>query len=150
MNLLNELNETKKQTLVYFDLSDAELAQSYADDKWTNRQILNHLVDAETVLYDRIRRVIAKPDQVIWAFDQDAWAQGLEYEKFPLHINKNIYIAIRESIIYLAKEYYDSLGSNSFVHNETGKRTLKEEFEKIAWHNQHHLNQITVALNRTK
>jgi hypothetical protein len=32
------------------------------------------------------------------------------------------------------------------VHSETGVRTLKREFEKVASHNQHHLDQIGAAL----
>ena len=144
--LIHSLNETKNKTLQYFDLTEEELQKSYGEGKWTIRQILNHLTDAETVLYDRIRRGIAKPRQVIWAFDQNAWAETLDYHSFPLHINQNIYQAVRESIIYLASQHYESLGDNVFTHNETGLRTLKEEFEKVVWHNEGHLKQIKAAL----
>lgn len=149
MNLIQELKNTQAQTLQYFELSATDLDKSYADGKWNNRQLLHHLADAETVLHERIKRTIAKPDQVIWGFDQDAWASQLNYRKLPLRINKNIYIAVRQSILYLAQEYYESLGEQHyFVHSETGKRSLKDEFEKVARHNQHHLNQIESALKR--
>jgi len=146
MELINQLNLTKERTLKYFDLSDHELMKTYAEGKWNVRQILHHLADAETVLYDRIRRGIAKPNQVIWAFAQDEWADKLQYNQVPLYLNKNIYSSVRSSVIYFAQEYYETLGTNEFVHSETGLRTLKDEFEKIAWHNQHHLNQIEIAL----
>ncbi|MEZ4888430.1 MAG: DinB family protein [Chitinophagales bacterium] len=148
IQLIALLQDTKTTTLYYFNLSEDELSKSYGEGKWTIRQILNHLADAETVLYDRIRRIIAVPKQVIWAFDQEAWAKQLHYEYFPIAINKNIYSAVRESIIYLADEYYEPLGSNEFVHSETGLRTLKEEFEKVALHNQNHIHQIELALAR--
>jgi hypothetical protein len=32
------------------------------------------------------------------------------------------------------------------VHSVTGVRTLKDEFDKVASHNQHHLDQIRRAL----
>ena len=37
-------------------------------------------------------------------------------------------------------------GRREFVHSETGVRTLKDEFDKVAWHNEHHLEQIEQAL----
>lgn len=147
MQIIKDLETSKAETLTYFDLSDSALNKRYGPGKWTVRQVLNHLTDAETVLYERIRRTISKPNQVIWGFDPDAWCQGLEYEKFPLALNKPIYQSIRSSVIYLAAQYYDSLGKHSFVHNETGKRTLKDEFDKVAWHNEHHLKQIRTALS---
>ncbi|MGB0932152.1 MAG: DinB family protein, partial [Chitinophagales bacterium] len=129
-------------------LPEEELQKTYGEGKWNIRQILNHLSDAETVLYDRIRRGISKPRQVIWGFDQNAWAEKLNYNTFPLEVNQNIYKSVRESIIYLANEYYEPLGDNVFTHNETGLRTLRDEFEKVAWHNQGHLEQIEIALNK--
>jgi hypothetical protein len=34
------------------------------------------------------------------------------------------------------------------VHSETGVRTLKDEIDKVAWHNENHLAQIRAALAR--
>lgn len=36
--------------------------------------------------------------------------------------------------------------SLEFVHSVTGVRTLSDEFEKVAAHNEHHLEQIRLAL----
>ena len=146
MDIVRQLEETKLRTLPYFDLEGEDLHKSYAEGKWTVKQLLHHLADAETVLYDRVKRVISEPRQVIWAFDQDAWCQGLNYKEMPLAINKDIYRSVRDSIIYLSQQYYERLGHHSFVHSESGIRTLKDEFDKIAWHNAHHLKQIETAL----
>jgi len=149
--LTNVLRRTQTETLSYFDLPKGELEKSYAPSKWNNQQLLHHLADAETVLYDRIRRAISKPKQVVWGFDQDAWAAGLEYttEVRPLSLNKNIYNSVREAVIHLVDAYYEKKGSNPYVHNETGLRILKEEFDKVAWHNEHHLKQIRIALGNS-
>jgi hypothetical protein len=147
MNIIEQLQETKRQTLVYFAMEGEGLHSSYAPGKWTVKELLHHLADAETVLYDRVKRVISEPRQVIWAFDQDAWSLGLNYKKMPLHLSKEVYRSVREAVVYLANEYYESLGQNSFVHSESGIRTLKDEFDKIAWHNAHHLKQIEMALS---
>lgn len=76
MEIVKELENTKAQTLKFFELTDEELNKSYEPGKWTVRYVLHHLADAETVLFERIRRVISEPRQVLWAFDQDAWAKN--------------------------------------------------------------------------
>lgn len=146
MSLLEELGRTRAETLDRFTLDDRRLRLSYGPGKWTIRAILHHLSDAETVLFDRIRRIISEPRQVIWAFDQDAWAGGLGYADRPLTLSRNLYDATREGIIHYAQVHYERDGDREFVHSETGVRTLRDEFDKVARHNRHHLEQILTAL----
>lgn len=146
MQIIEQLTSTKQQTLVYFDLGPEDLTKTYAAGKWTIKEILHHLADAETVLYDRIRRAISEGRPVVWAFDQDAWCKHIQYKIQPLAVSKAIYASIRDGVINLAGQYYEKLGANEFVHSETGVRTLKDEIDKVAWHNDHHLKQIERAL----
>ena len=146
MQLITQLEQTRDETLGYFSLGEDDLARTYAPGKWSIRFILLHLADSETVLFDRIRRVLSEPRQVIWVYDQDAWAKGLDYSQVPLDTYRRVYESVRSAIIYYAGQFYDSKGQLEFVHSVTGVRTLKDEFEKVAWHNQHHLDQIRQAL----
>jgi DinB superfamily len=146
MQLIRELERTRDETLSYFSLDERDLARTYAPGKWPVRFLLHHLADSETVLYDRIRRVLSEPRQVLWVYDQDAWAKGLDYAQVPLHISRAVYEAVRSAIIYYADVHYQEKGHLEFVHSVTGVRTLKDEFDKVASHNEHHLSQIRAAL----
>lgn len=146
MTLIEQLEQTRSETLPHFGLSETALGRRYAPGKWTVRELLHHVCDAETVMFDRIRRVLSEPRQVIWAFDQDAWVDKLGYRERPLALSRDLYQATRAGVLYYARLHYESKGHLEFVHSETGVRTLKDEFDKIAVHNQHHLNQIRVAL----
>ena len=146
MQMLQELERTRDETLKYFSLDEGDLMRTYAPGKWSVRFVLHHLSDSETVLYDRIRRVLSEPRQVLWAFDQDAWAKGLDYSRVPLDLSRRVYESVRDAILYYAGLYYEQKGHLEFVHSETGVRTLKAEFEKVASHNEHHLGQIRLAL----
>ena len=146
LQLIRELVRTRDETLRYFDLGETDLARTYAPGKWPVRFILLHLADSETVLFDRIRRVLSEPRQVLWVYDQEAWAKGLDYSRVPLDMSRRIYESVRNAIIYYAGEYYESKGQLEFVHSVTGVRTLKDEFDKVASHNEHHLAQIREAL----
>jgi len=146
MQLISDLERTRDETLQYFALDERDLARTYAPGKWSVRFVLHHLADSETVMFDRIRRVLSEPRQVLWVYDQDAWARGLDYAQVPLDISRQIYDAVRTAIIYHAGVHYASRGHLEFVHSVTGVRTLKDEFDKVAAHNEHHLAQIRSAL----
>jgi DinB family protein len=146
MEIVTRLEAARIRTLKFYDLSEEQLDRTYAAGKWSVRFILHHLADAETVLYDRIRRVISEPKQVLWAFDEAAWAKALDYSQMPLELSRRVFDAVRARVMYHARLHYDADGHLEFVHSETGIRTLKAEFDKVAWHNEHHLEQIELAL----
>jgi hypothetical protein len=144
--LLQELDRSRDETLRYFALDERDLARTYGPDKWSVRFILHHLADSETVLYERIRRILSEPRQVLWVFDQDAWARGLDYASVPIDLSRAVYESVRTGIIHYARLHYEPKGHWEFVHSVTGVRTLKQEFDKVAIHNEHHLGQIRLAL----
>jgi hypothetical protein len=146
MEIITTLESTRARTLPYFELSGEMLDRTYAPGKWPIRVILHHITDTETVLYDRVRRVLSEPGQVQWAFNQDAWVKGLNYSELPMELSRNMYAAVREFVIHQARLHYDIDGAREFVHSEAGIRTLKSEFDRIANHNVHHLAQIEQAL----
>jgi hypothetical protein len=145
--LIAELERTRDETLNYFSLSDADLQRRYGPGKWPVRYVLHHLADAETVLYDRICRVLSEPRQVLWVFDEGAWAAGLDYSQKPLTLARPVFESLRNTIVYVAGLHYESKGHLEFVHSVTGVRTLKDEMDKVASHNEHHLAQIRTALS---
>jgi hypothetical protein len=146
MQLIRDLERTRDETLKYFSLGERDLALTYAPGKWSVRFLVHHLADSETVLHDRIARVLSEPRQVLWFFDQDAWSSGLDYSERPLDISRRVYESVRNAIIYYARLHYEQKGHLEFVHSVTGVRTLKDEFDKAADHNEHHLEQIRLAL----
>ena len=146
MDPIARLEAARDRTLRYFDLGEEQLGLTYAPGKWSVKYLLHHLADAETVLYDRIRRTISEPRPVQWAFDQDKWATQLDYSRMPLDLSRRIYEAVRAGVIYQARMHYEARGHLEYVHSEAGVRTLKDEFDKVAWHNEHHLAQIETAL----
>lgn len=148
MDIISKLESTRDRTLQYFDLGDDDLARTYGPGKWSVRFVLLHIADSETVLSERIRRTLSEPRPVLWAFDPDKWASGLSYSQLPLDLSRRIYDATRAGIIHLVRQNYETNGDREFVHSETGVRTLRQEFDKVADHNEHHLAQIEMALTR--
>jgi hypothetical protein len=146
MDIIEGLERTRAATLKHFQLGEQDLEKTYGPGKWSIRYLLHHLADSESVLYYRIRRVISEPSQVIWVYDQSAWADALDYSTVPLELSRNVYLASRAGIIHQARRHYATSGEISFVHSVTGLRTLKDEFDKVVSHNDHHLRDIEQAL----
>ena len=144
--LIQQLEKTRDETLRYFGLPEADLARTYGPGKWSVRYVLHHLADAETVLHDRICRILSEPRQVLLVFDESAWSKALDYSQKPLPLARPVYESVRNTIIYYAGLHYESKGHLEFVHSVSGVRTLKEEMDKVASHNEHHLGQIRTAL----
>jgi len=147
-HLIQELERTRDETLKRFSLNQRDLARTYAPGKWSVGYILHHLSDSETVFFDRIRRVLSEPRPVLWVMDQDAWAKGLDYSRVPLNLSRQVYESVRNAIIYYAGVHYERNGHLEFVHSVDGVRMLRDEFDKTATHNEHHLSQIRLALGR--
>ncbi len=142
------LHETKAQTLQYFELNENELGKTYGEGKWNVRQILHHLTDTEYLFMGRLKKIIAEPKQVIWAFNPDDWNMAFNYEKESLEGKQELYAICRDMNCKIIERYYNDFGQKQFVHSQTGLRTLKEEFEKVGLHNEGHNKQIETALSR--
>jgi hypothetical protein len=63
-------------------------------------------------------------------------------------MNKRVYATIRDAIVLQAERFYESHGHLTFNHSRMGIRTVKEEFDKVVWHNENHLQHIAQALLR--
>jgi len=144
--LIRELARTRDETLGYFSLGDSDLARTYGPGKWSVRFVLHHLTDSEVVFAERLRRVISEPAMIVWYYDQDVWARALDYSTRPLDGSRPVYEALRNAIIGDARRHYERDGTIGFVHSKMGLRTLKDEFDKVAAHNEHHLGHIRRAL----
>jgi hypothetical protein len=53
-------------------------------------------------------------------------------------------------LLFYARLHYTRDGHLEFVHSLTRVRTLKDEFDKTASHNEHHLSQIRTALGKPR
>src|SRR6202051_1260840 len=59
----------------------AELGWAPGPSKWSIRKIIAHLADSEIVACTRFRHVIAEDNPKLEAYDQNAWANKLDYDR---------------------------------------------------------------------
>ena len=138
---IRNLQRLMNETLPYFSAPREQLDRAYAPGKWTLREVLVHLSDSETVILDRLRRAAAEPAPHFDAFDQDRWAELLQYKTRDLSVARAQFEAARRSIIELASTMPLEVDARTGVHSETGTRSFAQLLAAVQTHNAHHLAQ---------
>lgn len=144
-SLNRRLRELRDATVPLFDLPERTLARRYRRGGWTAREVLVHIADAESVLLDRARRVIAEERPLLLAFDQDAWTSRLDYRKRDLAVARSLFLASRSTLAEMLSLHRGD-GGRFGIHSEVGVLTLAQIAEKVAAHNRHHLDQALDAI----
>src|SRR5215467_3488701 len=113
-----------------------------APGKWSIRQIVAHLADAEMVGAHRMRQVIAEKNPTLVAFDQDAWAQNLDYARRKPKQSLETFRRVRAENYELLKELPESAFERTGNHTENGPMTLRRLLEGFANHAESHARQL--------
>ena len=110
--------------------------------KWTVRQIVAHLADAEMVGAHRFRQVIAEENPTLIAYDQDAWARNLDYAHRKPKTSLETFRRIRAENYELLKDLPPATFDRAGNHSENGRMTLRQLLEGYASHAESHAIQL--------
>jgi hypothetical protein len=113
-----------------------------APGKWSIRQIVAHLADAELVGAHRMRRVAAEENPTLTAFDQDAWVKNLDYARRKPKQSLETFRRIRAENYELLRELPAAAFERSGTHTEDGPVTLLSLLEGYAHHAENHARQM--------
>jgi hypothetical protein len=113
-----------------------------APGKWSPRQIIAHLADAELVGAHRMRQVIAEDNPTLIAYDQDAWTRNLDYARRKPKQSLEAFRRIRAENYDLLKALPESAFERTGNHSENGPMTLRLLLEGYAQHAESHARQL--------
>jgi hypothetical protein len=112
------------------------------DGKWSVRQIVCHLADAEAVGLMRFRQLIAEDNPTMPGWDQEAWTQRLDYEKRKISQALEIFRILRFGNYELLKDLPPETFDRPGVHTTRGPMTLLQMVRLYAEHVESHVKQI--------
>jgi len=113
-----------------------------APGKWSIRQIIAHLADSEMVGAHRFRQVIAENNPTLVAFDQNAWAQNLDYARRLPKNSLDTFRRVRAENYDLLKALPESTYERGGTHTERGPLTLRQLLDTYAEHAESHARQV--------
>ena len=128
-------------------LSDDELSKTYRDGSWTVRQLVHHIADSQLNMYQRLKLALTDENPTVPTFDQEKWAIQPD-TKLPIESSIKMLEGINERIVSLGYSLTEEQLDRAFTHQENGKITAATKVAKLAWHEEHHLAHIKIALSK--
>ena len=125
------------------------IARPPGPGKWSIREIIAHLADAEVVFAYRVRIMIATPGAVIHAFDQNQWAVGMHYDRIDPVSAVDRFEVLRRGNLELVERLPDPEAAYG-LHEERGHESAALFIRLYAGHDRNHLAQIDAILNGTR
>ena len=123
------------------------------EGKWSVRQIMAHLADAEVVGAMRFRQVIAETEPKLQAYDQEAWAKNLDYLRRKPSQTLETFRRIRSENYELLKDVPEEAFTRKAMHSERGPISLLELVRLYADHAEKHgvqLRSVRAAFKEAK
>jgi hypothetical protein len=111
-----------------------------APGKWSARDIISHLADAEIVFSFRLKQTLAQDHHVIQPFDQDLWAKS--YPCCDVQVALAALSAVRAWNLTLIRSVEPADLLKPVTHPERGTMTFQTIVETMAGHDRNHIQQI--------
>jgi hypothetical protein len=123
-------------------LSSQQLRQREQPGKWSIVQILQHLADSELVSSWRMRLILAQDRPPLTGYDQDLWADRLQYQQSDPSHAIELFAVLRRGNLALLRQASPSDLKRVGVHVERGEESIEHLRRLIAGHDLLHLRQI--------
>lgn len=128
-------------------LGDEDLSKTYRDGSWTVRQLVHHIADSQLNMYQRLKLALTDENPTVPDFNQDEWAIQPD-TKLPVESSIKMLEGINERIVSLGSSLNEDQLNRTFIHQKNGLISVATKVAKLAWHEEHHLAHIKIALAR--
>lgn len=123
-------------------IDEEELNFKPDEKSWSIKEVILHICDTEIVAVHRIKQVISEDEPLLTAFNQDLWANRLQYTTLNPKLNLELFGLLRESMLPIFEELSEEDWKRTGTHNEVGVLSLSDLVRKFVQHVQDHLHQI--------
>ncbi|HEY8256650.1 MAG TPA: DinB family protein [Gemmatimonadales bacterium] len=130
-------------SVVVSGLTPAQIETPELPGKWSIRDVVQHLGDAEMVVGVRLRMVLAQDRPQLVGYDQDVWVDRLRYREVPFTDALEQFALIRRVNLRLWAGLTEADLRRVGVHNERGEESLGFMRNIHAGHDLAHLRQLS-------
>ena len=113
-----------------------------APGKWSVAMVLRHLADTDVVWGWRMRLILSQDRPPITGFDQDLWAERLDYANADPNESLETFAVLRRDNLHLIEKATPEDLKRVGVHAERGEESAGYLVGLYAGHDLMHLNQI--------
>ena len=138
---------TKRLRETLEGISEEDYLKTYREGAWNVRQLVHHIADSQLNMYQRLKLALTDDFPTVPAFDENKWAVQPD-TTLPAAVSINMLEAINERVVALGKTLTLDQLERGFIHEVNGKVTVATKVKKLAWHEEHHLAHIKIALGK--
>ncbi|MDE2506272.1 MAG: DinB family protein [Planctomycetota bacterium] len=106
---------------------------------WSIAELVAHLVDADLVHAERMKRIIVEDNPTLHNFDETAWVERLGSHALPITEGAALFAANRAYMATLMSMRPASDYARSGAHSLYGRKTLADELATLVNHLDYHL-----------
>ena len=110
--------------------------------KWSTRQVICHLADADLLYANRFKQIIVEDQPVVAVMDPDDYAERLFYDRRDLQAEIESIEVIRRQMSAILNSLPEEAFQRTGVHAIDGPLTLQTYIERITNHIPHHARTI--------
>jgi hypothetical protein len=118
------------------------LCRAPGPGRWSAVQIIAHLADSEIVGSWRLRLILAHNGATLQPFDQDEWAEGLQYDQADPEESVELFDVTRRANLRLLDRVDPTRRAHFGMHAERGRESIEHLLRLYAGHDLNHLRQI--------
>ncbi|MFT4031670.1 MAG: DinB family protein [Siphonobacter sp.] len=130
------------------NLTSADLVKTYREGSWTVQQLVHHVADIQLLHYFRMKKALTETDYTtLTLISMDGWAATPDGKYAPLEDSLLLFEGVTGRYVYLAKSLGDEQLAIQYYHPVRHFwLNQKQALAMTAWHIQHHLAHIRLAL----
>jgi hypothetical protein len=130
------------------NLSNADWERQYRPGSWTVRQLIHHIVDANVNNYTRFKFALTEENPTIKPYLEDLWSELPDVRSTDMRPTLDLIHAIHSKWVQTLKIMGEAEYKRTFFHPKMDRSVpLYEAVAMYAWHGEHHLSHIRIALS---
>lgn len=148
-NLIQTIETTvAKYRVLTEKLAKSDLGKTYREGAWNVQQLVNHVADMQLLHFFRMKKALTEPDyKEITLVDIPAWAHTADGLHSPVADSLDMMESITKRYAHLMRSLDNAQQEIAYYHPiRKINLTQKQAIAMTAWHVQHHLEHIKIAL----
>lgn len=130
------------------ELSSEDLAKTYRPESWNVQQLIHHVADIQLLHFLRMKRALTEPDyKEVTLIDMNGWANTKDGALAPIEDSLLMLEGITKRYVCLIRSLTDEELKIAYYHPVRAFHINQMQAVAMsAWHLNHHLAHIKVAL----
>lgn len=124
-------------------LSDEQLDTPYRPGGWTVRQVVHHVPDSHMHALVRWKLALTEEAPPAKAYNEQAWALLEDARSTPIETSLRLVEGLHDRWLRVIRAMEAPQFARTYVHSESGVKTLDYMLALYEWHGPHHVAHIT-------